>query len=32
MKTRIEEYSVGQLARLAGVSVRTLHQYDDIAC
>ncbi|WP_108882431.1 MerR family transcriptional regulator [Anderseniella sp. Alg231-50] len=30
MKTRIEEYSVGQLARLAGVSVRTLHHYDDI--
>jgi len=30
MNTRIEEYSVGQLARLAGVSVRTLHHYDDI--
>ncbi len=30
MKTRTEEYSVGQLARLAGVSVRTLHHYDDI--
>ncbi|MEO1160563.1 MAG: MerR family transcriptional regulator, partial [Pseudomonadota bacterium] len=30
MKTRYEEYSVGQLARLAGVSVRTLHHYDDI--
>ncbi len=30
MKTRIEEFTVGQLARLAGVSVRTLHHYDDI--
>jgi len=30
MNTRIEEYSVGQLARLAGVSVRTLHHYDDV--
>ncbi|MEP4313310.1 MAG: MerR family transcriptional regulator [Anderseniella sp.] len=30
MKIRYEEYSVGQLARLAGVSVRTLHHYDDI--
>jgi DNA-binding transcriptional MerR regulator len=30
METRIKEYSVGQLARLAGVSVRTLHHYDDI--
>jgi len=30
MNTQIEEYSVGQLARLAGVSVRTLHHYDDI--
>ncbi len=30
MKTRIEEYSVGQLARFAGVSVRTLHHYDDV--
>ena len=28
--TRIEEYSVGQLARLSGVSVRTLHHYDEI--
>ncbi|MEM7636914.1 MAG: MerR family transcriptional regulator [Pseudomonadota bacterium] len=30
MNKRYEEYSVGQLARLAGVSVRTLHHYDDI--
>ncbi|MEP3246149.1 MAG: MerR family transcriptional regulator [Sneathiella sp.] len=30
MKQRIEEYSVGQLARLSGVTVRTLHHYDDI--
>ncbi len=30
MKTQIEEYSVGQLARLSGVSVRTLHHYDEI--
>jgi MerR family transcriptional regulator, thiopeptide resistance regulator len=30
METRIKEYSVGQLARLAGVSVRTLHHYNDI--
>jgi MerR family transcriptional regulator, thiopeptide resistance regulator len=30
MEARIKEYSVGQLARLAGVSVRTLHHYDDI--
>lgn len=30
MKTRIEEYSVGQLAQASGVSVRTLHHYDDI--
>jgi DNA-binding transcriptional MerR regulator len=29
MKPRFEEYSVGQLARVAGVSVRTLHHYDD---
>jgi MerR family transcriptional regulator, thiopeptide resistance regulator len=28
MSTRIEEYSVGQLARMSGVSVRTLHHYD----
>ncbi|MGL4237657.1 MerR family transcriptional regulator [Tabrizicola sp.] len=30
MSQRIEEYSVGQLARLSGVSVRTLHHYDQI--
>ncbi len=30
MKTEMEEYTVGQLARLSGVSVRTLHHYDDI--
>jgi MerR family transcriptional regulator, thiopeptide resistance regulator len=30
MSQRIEEYSVGQLARLSGVSVRTLHHYDRI--
>lgn len=30
MTQRIEEYSVGELARAAGVSVRTLHHYDDI--
>src|SRR5215468_873918 len=24
------EYSVGQLARLAGISVRTLHHYDEV--
>ncbi|MGH1369259.1 MAG: MerR family DNA-binding transcriptional regulator [Maritimibacter sp.] len=24
------EYTVGQLAKLAGVSVRTLHHYDEI--
>jgi MerR family transcriptional regulator, thiopeptide resistance regulator len=30
METRIKEYSVGHLARLAGVSVRTLHHYDEI--
>lgn len=24
------EYTVGQLAKLAGVSVRTLHHYDDL--
>ena len=29
MKTRIEEYSVGELARIAGVSVRTLHHYHE---
>lgn len=28
--TQREEYSVGQLARLSGVSVRTLHHYDKI--
>ena len=30
METRIKEYSVGQLARLSGVTVRTLHHYDAI--
>lgn len=30
MKNRIEEYTVGQLARAAGVSVRMLHHYDAI--
>ncbi len=30
MKTPIEEYSVGQLAQISGVSVRTLHHYDSI--
>ncbi len=30
MTTQSEEYSVGQLARLSGVSVRTLHHYDSI--
>ncbi len=30
MKTRIKEYSVGQLARLSGVTVRSLHHYDAI--
>ena len=30
METRIEEYSVGELARAAGVSVRMLHHYDAI--
>jgi DNA-binding transcriptional MerR regulator len=30
MAQRIKEYSVGDLARLAGVSVRTLHHYDEI--
>ncbi len=30
METRIEEYTVGELARAAGVSVRTLHHYDAI--
>lgn len=30
MKTRIKEYSVGELARSAGVSVRLLHHYDAI--
>lgn len=28
MEKRIEEYSVGELARSSGVSVRTLHHYD----
>jgi len=28
MAERIEEYTVGELARAAGVSVRTLHHYD----
>ena len=30
MTKQIEEYSVGQMARLSGVFVRTLHHYDDI--
>ena len=30
MTHRIKEYSVGQLARLSGVTVRTLHHYDTI--
>ena len=30
MDTRIEEHSVGQLAKAAGVSVRLLHHYDAI--
>lgn len=30
METRIDEYSVGQLARLSGISVRRLHHYDEI--
>ncbi len=30
MRTRIKEYSVGELARLSGVTVRTLHHYDAI--
>jgi MerR family transcriptional regulator, thiopeptide resistance regulator len=30
MSERIEEYSVGQLARMSGVTVRTLHHYHDI--
>ncbi len=30
METRIEEYATGELAALAGVSVRTLHHYDRI--
>lgn len=30
MAQRLREYSVGDLARLAGVSVRTLHHYDEI--
>lgn len=30
MNTRIKEYSVGQLARLSGVTVRTLHHYGAI--
>ncbi|MEL6361580.1 MAG: MerR family transcriptional regulator, partial [Pseudomonadota bacterium] len=30
MENRIEEYTVGELAKLAGVSVRTLHHYDAI--
>lgn len=30
MTKQIEEYSVGQMARHSGVSIRTLHHYDDI--
>ena len=30
MENRIEEYTVGELARVAGVSVRMLHHYDAI--
>lgn len=30
METRIEEYTVGELARRAGVSIRLLHHYDAI--
>lgn len=30
MTERIEEYTVGELARLSGVSVRTLHHYDAV--
>lgn len=30
MNTQIEEYGIGQLAQLSGVSVRTLHHYDAI--
>ncbi len=30
MTKRIDEWSVGELARKAGVSVRTLHHYDEI--
>ncbi len=30
MQKQIEEFSVGQLARLSGVTVRTLHHYDTI--
>lgn len=30
MEDRIEEYTVGELARAAGVTVRTLHHYDTL--
>ena len=30
MKQRIEQFTVGDLARHAGVSVRTLHHYDSV--
>lgn len=30
MKQRITDYSIGGLARLSGVTVRTLHHYDEI--
>ena len=30
MENRIEEYSVGELARAAGVTIRTLHHYDTL--
>lgn len=30
MEERIEEYTVGELARASGVSVRTLHHYDTL--
>ena len=30
MTERIEEYTVGELARLSGISVRTLHHYDAV--